>query len=273
VVLSGEGSDEILGGYAHLCRDLFQMESDGGQRTAGLATAHADMVGIQLPEGESLPLGGVRQRLGYVPSFLEAKATLGYRMRGLLSAEFRQRFAGVDPFVRFLEAVDPGRSRPWHPVDRSSYLWSRSALANYILRTLGDGTEMAHSLEGRLPFLDSVLFDFVRQIPTGRKIHGITEKYILRQALRDLLPNAVLERTKHPFTAPPLSRFSNPTLDAFLHDTLRSSAFAAVPFFDRSRVLALLDRLPHLCDRERVATDPVLMLALTACLAQERFSL
>jgi asparagine synthase (glutamine-hydrolysing) len=194
-------------------------------------------------------------------------------MRGLLSAEFRERFGAVDPFVRFLEAADSGRSRPWHPVDRSSYLWSRSALANYILHSLGDGTEMAHSLEGRLPFLDSVLFDFVRQIPTTRKIHGTTEKYILRQSLHGLLPDAVLERTKHPFTAPPLSRFSSPALDAFLHDTLRGSAFAAVPFFDRARVLALLDRLRHLSDRERVAIDPVLMLALTACLAQERFSL
>jgi asparagine synthase (glutamine-hydrolysing) len=273
VVLSGEGSDEILGGYAHLCRDLFQMEPDGGQRTAGLEQAHADMVGIQLPEGESLPLGGVRQRLGYVPSFLEAKATLGYRMRGLLSAEFRERFAAVDPFGLFLDAVDRDHLRRRHPVDRSSYLWSRSALANYILRTLGDGTEMAHSLEGRLPFLDHVLFDFVRRIPTQRKIHGSTEKYILRRALEGLLPDAVLGRTKHPFTAPPLSRFSSPALDAFLHDTLRSTEFAAIPFFDRSRVLALLERLPRLSERERVAADPVLMVTLTACLAQERFSL
>ena len=57
------------------------------------------------------------------------------------------------------------------------------------------------------------------------------------------------------------------------YDVLRGGDFAAVPFFDRARVLALVERLPHLDATERSATDPVLMMALTACFLQRRFNL
>jgi asparagine synthase (glutamine-hydrolysing) len=154
----------------------------------------------------------------------------------------------------------------------SSYLWSRSSLANYILRTLGDGTEMAHAVEGRLPFLDHRFFEFVRGLPTDVKVRDGTEKYVLREALADVLPEAVRRRAKHPFTAPPLSLCGGGA-EALLQDTLRGKTFAAQPFFAGDRTLALLDRLPALGERERIANDPVLMLALTACLLRQRFGL
>jgi asparagine synthase (glutamine-hydrolysing) len=277
-VLSGEGSDEILGGYAHLKRDLFLDPAtalgDREATVAELTAGNSMMAGIHLAEGVSLDLGAVRRALGFVPTFLEAKGTLGHRMRGILAPEFLAEFAGLDPFAAFLVHFDragqlAGRDR----VDQSSYLWTKSSLATYILRTLGDGTEMAHSVEGRLPFLDHHLFTFIRGLPIGLKIRGTTEKFVLRQAIRSLLPESVYSRSKHPFTAPPLYRYSSPVLDEYLHDVLLSESFASVPFFDTAALRRLLDRLPDLPEREQVATDPVLMLALTACLLQERFRL
>jgi asparagine synthase (glutamine-hydrolysing) len=275
VIVSGEGSDEILAGYAHLRRDLLLADGPAAaDRLADLSDANAIMAGIQLPEGEALPLDAVHRALGFVPSFLEAKATLGFRMRAVLDRDFRAAFAGRDPFEHFLECFDvPAQLAGRHWVDQASYLWTRSALANYILRTLGDGTEMAHAVEGRLPFLDHELFAFARRLPVGLKIRDGVEKYVLREALAGLLPEAVRRRRKQPFTAPPLSRFSTTVLDGFMRDTFQSRACAALGFLDRDQLLNLLDRLPQLADRERVALDPVLMLALTACLLQERFAL
>jgi asparagine synthase (glutamine-hydrolysing) len=267
VVLSGEGSDEILGGYAHFRQDL--LDATGGD-SARLHHDNPVVAGMHLAEGEALSLDGVRQRLGSVPAFLHAKATLGRRMQSLLRDDFRARFADRDPLLHFVEAFDvEGQLSGRHPVDRASYLWTRSSLANYILRTLGDGTEMAHAVEGRLPFLDHELFALARTLPIDCKIHEGVEKWILRRALRGVVPEEVRARRKHPFTAPPASLFGG----EFLQDTLRSRAVADVVFLDAGCVARVLDVLPGLGERERIAWDPVLMLVLSACLMQERFGL
>jgi asparagine synthase (glutamine-hydrolysing) len=275
-VLSGEGADEILGGYAHLKRDWFLDPASGhadptGSVSALVADNHL-MAGIHLAEGESLDLGAVRHALGFVPSFLGAKGTLGRRMRDLLHPDFLARFAGRDPFADFLNQCDlPGQLAGRSRVDQSSYLWTKSSLATYILRTLGDGTEMAHSVEGRLPFLDPQVFAFSKGLPVGLKIRRGVEKYVLRESARPLLPQSVYRRPKHPFTAPPSIRSPGDPFDEYLHDELRGDAIAALPFFEASAVRRLLERLPSLPERERTATDPVLMLVLTAHLLQKRF--
>jgi asparagine synthase (glutamine-hydrolysing) len=266
VVLSGEGSDETLGGYAHFRQDLL---ADDPAALAALHAANADMAGIQLPEGDGLPLDAVRERLGFVPAFLQAKATLGQRMRSLLRREFVADFADVDPYRVFLDSLPTHVIRDWHRVNVSSYLWSKSALANSILRTLGDGTEMAHAVEGRLPFLDHVLFDFTCRVPVGLKIRGGVEKWLLREALRDVLPPAVYARRKHPFTAPPLTRFA----PDFLRDHLSAAILRDSPFFDPAAVTRYLDWLAGAPEREQTAADPALMLVLTSVLMQQRFGL
>jgi asparagine synthase (glutamine-hydrolysing) len=261
VVLSGEGADEVLAGYAHFKLDLAR--SLGEEATA----SGTILAGMHLPEGEPLPLGGVRAILGTVPAFLEAKATLGRRMRSLLRDDYLMRFAGRDPLAAFAAAFDvAGQLAGRHPVDRASYLWSRSSLANSILRTLGDGTEMAHGVEGRLPFLDHHLFEVARQLPVACKIRDDVEKWVLREAMRGILPDGVRQRGKHPFTAPPLG-------EGFMQDTLRSGLVAGVPFFDAAKIRDVLDRLPELPPRERNAWDVALTLAASACVMQGRFGL
>lgn len=272
VILTGEGADEILAGYAHLRRDL--EGSSGAAKGTPDRAGSLVTIGVHLPEGESLPLTSVQQELGWVPSFLQAKGTLGYRLRGLLTEEFRQRWVQRDAAEQLLRATDvAGQLAGRHRVDQAAYLWTKQALAGYILRTLGDGMEMAHGVEGRLPFLDPRVFELARVVPIDLKIHNGIEKHLLREAaLRaGVVTDEVARRAKHPFMAPPLGE--EPAGARFLQDWLRSSALEAVPFFDAQRVRALLDTLPKLSPRERVATDPVLMLVLTATLLQAHYRL
>ncbi len=276
VVLTGEGSDEILAGYAHLRRDLMVGESDTpdeGGVLKRLAATNTVSAGIMLPHGDGLPLESVRSRLGFVPTFLEAKATFGHRMRQVLSEDFLAEHGGRDAFADLLAATDvegqlSGRSR----VDQSLYLWNKTALANYILRTLGDGTEMAHSVEGRVPFLDHPLAGLIREMPMSMKVRGGVEKYVLREAARPVLTDTVYRREKHPFLAPPLCRFSNPQVGARLEEQLRTLA-PAVPFFDGRKLRQWLDRLPTLSPQERAAADPVLMTVLCTGILQQRLGL
>jgi asparagine synthase (glutamine-hydrolysing) len=257
VVLTGEGADEVLAGYAHLRADL-------GLSPAGNAASR----GIMLPCGDALPLGAVEARLGYVPTWLAAKATFGHRVRGILEGAWVRAFAR-DPFDALLDRVDvdgqlAGRGR----VEQSSYLWCKLALESYILRTLGDGMEMAHGIEGRLPFLDHELFAWLRAVPTSLKIEGGVEKALLRRAMRGRLPETVLRREKHPFLAPPFFVAAESPLPELLLDLAR-----AVPFFDRAKIEELVRRVPAMTAPERTAVDPVLFFALSACVLQTSFRL
>ena len=132
---------------------------------------------------------------------------------------------------------------------------------------------MASAVEGRLPFLDHKLFEFCRAMPIHLKIRDMVEKYILRETVKPFLTDTVYKRQKHPFIAPPVSRFSNPALNMFVQDTLRSTAFNNMPFFDQGQVMNWLDNLPKLSGKDINAAEPVLMMMLTSFLIHKRFDL
>lgn len=272
VALSGEGADELLAGYPHLREDM--IDSDGGNDPARLAL-YADnqkLAGVFLAEGDMLPTTGMTARLGYTPSFLRAKATLGFRLHGLLRDDYRHAMRVHDPFAEMAAHYAPDIA-DLSRMDGASHLWVKSALATYILRTLGDGCEMAHGVEGRVPFLDHHVWEMARTMPTNLKIRETMEKHILREALRPLLTPTLYRRRKHPFIAPPLARMMTPRLTHMIADTLSSSAFSHQPFFDPAKVAAWLARLDAAAPQEQVSSEPVLMTLLTATALQERYRL
>jgi asparagine synthase (glutamine-hydrolysing) len=254
VVLTGEGADEVLAGYAH-----FRADHEGS--AARVAATNGASAGLMLPWGEALSLDAARRRLGYVPTFLQAKAGLGHRVHGLLAPAFLASFGGRDPAAVMLDSFDiHGRMAGRGPVEQSSYLWSKLALEGYILRTLGDGMEMAHGIEGRLPFLDHPLADWLLALPLSSKLRGHEEKAILRRAMAGRLPDAVRAREKHPFVGPALAG----EMLALARDTAHSAAFSGLPFIDAAAVQAALAALPTLPAAERKALDPALFLVISA---------
>jgi asparagine synthase (glutamine-hydrolysing) len=263
VALTGEGADEVLAGYAHLRADL---AGDPGH----LEATNRASSGLMLPSGASLPLGAAEAALGFVPTWLRAKGTLGHRVRALLREEQLARFSAVDPAATLLGAFDlEGQLRGRGPVEQSLYLWTKLALGGYILKTLGDAQEMAHGVEGRLPFLDHELFAWLRAVPTSLKIRKGVEKYLLRRSQRGRLPEGTLRREKHPFVAPPLAG----RLLELARDLLHGQAFRASPLFDPDRVIALLDALPAMTPEARKLSDPPLYLALSSAALAERYRL
>jgi asparagine synthase (glutamine-hydrolysing) len=158
-------------------------------------------------------------------------------------------------------------------VHQALYLWAKTQLPNYVLAMLGDRMEMAHSIEGRVPFLDHHVVELVRALPVAQKIRGITEKWVLREATRSVLTPTVYARHKHPFTSPPVALAPDERLHQLLQDTLRGPVLASLPFYDRTKVVDLLDRLPAMDAAARTAVDPALMVLLSACVLHDRFGL
>jgi asparagine synthase (glutamine-hydrolysing) len=280
VVLTGEGSDEILGGYPHFRRDMLLYNAQGQDPDVVAAllkelnNSNPVSRGLLLPDGESGPLERVRSLLGFVPSWIEAFSARASKMRAVLSHNFLRRFGHREGFQPFLSEIDVrGQLYGRDPLHQSLYLWAKTGLPSYILTMLGDRMEMAHSVEGRVPFLDHHLVEVIRSQPVNQKIRGMTEKYVLRQAARDVITDTVYRRQKHPFLSPPATLNPDKRLSVFVQDTLRGPVLSSIPFFDQRRVVDLLDSLTTMDDGARVANDQVLMTLVSACVLQERFHL
>jgi asparagine synthase (glutamine-hydrolysing) len=242
VVLTGEGADEILAGYH--------------------ASTPSPPAGPTPPGDAAQPPGWVRGNLAN-----------GRTHRGLLRPDFAARFAEEDVYARLLAELDgPGQLAGRSRIDQELYVWTKTVLPNYILTVAGDRTEMAHSVEGRLPFLDHHVYEATRTMPAALKLRKPV-KSVLREAVKPLLTDAVYEGRKKPFQAPPATgRAQEPLFDR-VREILDGSALERQPFFDPARLRAALDELPSLDRMRRLVVDPVLIAAASLCVMQERFAL
>ena len=272
VVLTGEGSDEILAGYPHFRRDMLlhhtagQDPNETERLLRELAENNQVSRGMLLPEGESDIGTACKSLLGFVPSWLEAMHGTTNRMRGLMRDDFVEPRRGSDVVGTFLASLDVERRlKGRNAVHSALYLWAKTVLPHYILSNLGDRMEMGHSVEGRVPFMDHHVAEYLHRVPVSLKIRGMTEKYILREAVKDVVTKTVYERQKHPFLSPPATLHPQEPLHALMQDTLRGSATANVPFIDQKKVVAMLDGLtkPGADFGHQVVTDQVLTLALS----------
>jgi asparagine synthase (glutamine-hydrolysing) len=280
VVITGEGSDEILGGYAHFRRDMLLYNQEG-QDPDVIASFLEDLEklnpvsrGLLLPHGEAGPLDAVKRLLGFVPSWIETFSARSVKMRALLAEDFLENFGQREGFRALLYDIDfRGQLAGREPLHQSLYLWAKTGLPIYILTMLGDRMEMAHSIEGRVPFLDHHVVEVIRSQPVSQKIRGMTEKYVLREAVRDVITDTVYKRQKHPFLSPPATLNPEERLSSFVQDTLRGPVLSSIPYFDQKKVVRLLDDLQAMDEGARVANDQVLMLLVSACVLHERFRL
>jgi asparagine synthase (glutamine-hydrolysing) len=251
VVLTGEGADEVLAGY-----DLFR-ES---QVRLFLSRNPDSMV-----RGRALELlypwldRSPARFPGFARSFfgrnLDARdPAVSHRprwdstvaVRSLLQPDLRAR---LDPAVAGLGdelvAAMPAASAEWDPLSRAQWLEMTTLLPGYLLSSQGDRMLMAHSVEGRFPFLDRDVVELASTLPARHKLFGLDEKHLLKRAFGDLVPADILRRPKQPYRAPDATAFFTADPPAWLADVTSSTALAAADVFDPTRVRGLFDK----CER------------------------
>lgn len=280
VVLTGEGSDEVFAGYPFFRRDMILHNTEGQDPAtargllARLDASNKVSQGLLMPTGNGGPIESVRRVLGFVPTILETWAQQGATMCGLLDDGFAERYRTRDTYRVVLNDLDVERQLAGRDaVNKSLYVWAKTTLPNYILSNLGDRMEMAHSVEGRLPLLDHEVARLVAQMPIAMKINGMTEKFVLREAARPVLTDAVYRRQKHPFLSPPSTLQTDGGLHGLVQDTLRGASLGKTGLYDRAKVVSLLDAVPKMDAAARTAVDPAFMWITSMCLLHERMGL
>ena len=99
---------------------------------------------------------------------------------------------------RLLPAGFPG----WSDLARDQYIEVQTLLTGYLLSSQGDRVSMAHSVEGRVPYLDHRVIEFANALSPRYKLRALHEKVLLRRALGRALPQAIVQRVKQPYRAP-----------------------------------------------------------------------
>ncbi len=151
----------------------------------------------------------------------------------------------------------------WRPLDRAQYTEINIFLANYLLSSQGDRMAMANSVEGRYPFLDHRVVEFAFKVPPQYRMNGLTEKYILKQAARHIIPDELIDRPKQPYRAP-ISRcfFGDKPLD-YVEDLLSEEVVRQKGYFDPAKVNRLVAKCRNqdgelLSERENMALVGIL---------------
>lgn len=207
-VVTGEGSDELFGGYPAFKRDMFlhgiNHESDEvrAQYQAALEKTNKLFKGAILaaqqrshPEWE--------RKCGFTPSWVQPWMDTLDLARPLLHADVARELEGYDPVAEIASRIDGDMLDGRHPLDIAQYTWSKCQLEGQILNWGGDRVDMANSMESRPPFLDHHLAAAAVAVPPSLRIKGNIEKYVLREAVKGVLPEVLYQREKFAFMAPP----------------------------------------------------------------------
>jgi len=274
VVLTGEGADEVFAGYPSFRQDfLNQMSSssEASQLRSQLRQKNKISEGIQFSNNNN-NTRFITNILGSAPSWIDPLMNIHAELAKLFISDLLM-YSSQDAVKQFLNHLDLTQVNNINPVHTAMYTLSKSMLPNYILMTLGDRMEMAHSLEGRVPFLDHHVVEFVKQLPIELKIHQMQEKYILREAIRPFVIDEVYKRQKHPFLAPPSVLDPKTRFYQLVQDTLRSQFCKDVPFFDHKKVCLFLDGVKSLPQEKWPTTEAVLMELMSLASLQYHFKL
>ncbi|MDH3972736.1 MAG: asparagine synthase (glutamine-hydrolyzing) [Deltaproteobacteria bacterium] len=245
VVLTGEGADEVLGGY-DIFKEVKIREFCAKNRNSNFRPSLLKKLYPYLPAFQS-------QSHAYMNAFFNDKlldvndSLFSHRPRWqttskiktFYSQNFKNEIGLSSPEITFGDTLDPSFSR-WKPFERAQYLESKGLLPGYLLSSQGDRVLMAHSIEGRFPFLDHRVMEFASKLPYTYKMKVLNEKYLLKKAMKKYLPKEITKRTKQPYMAPDSKSFFSKGAPDYVSSLLSEESIDKYGYFNSKPVNLLV---------------------------------
>ena len=251
VVLTGEGADEVMAGY-----DLFK---DAKIRHWWARRPDSRLRPLLLtrlyPTSPLLARAGRADYLHqYYGRWIHDPSDRGFSHRprwettlgvldNFLQPEPAALLAGVENWdEEYLGALPPAFDG-WDWLDRAQLVESETLLAGYLLSSQGDRPAMAHSVEGRFPYLDPDFAQLAASLPWQQRLPVLHEKETLKRAARGVLPAAILDRPKQPYMAPDAPSFFGDDAPEWVGEMLADSRLSGYGLFDPRAVSTLTAKM------------------------------
>jgi asparagine synthase (glutamine-hydrolysing) len=251
VVLTGEGADEFLAGYDIFkeakVRRFWARQPESKIRPLLLKRLH--------PHIKDLTSGGGAYLAAFFREGMEDTLNPDYShaIRWKTTSRTKRFFSSnLQSLLMTKDAYDtrdiyfPAEFYKWEPLAKAQYLEISIFLSMYLLSSQGDRMGMAHSVEGRFPFLDYRVISFSNDLPPELKLNGLTEKYLLKKLAKKWLPEEIWRRVKQPYRAPIHRSFFNQATPDYVNSLLSKESLNESGYFNSEVVAQLVNKIHHL---------------------------
>ncbi len=244
VVLTGEGADEVFAGYDLFreakVRRFWAKHPDSQSRPRLLERLYPYLARSPVSQQAMAKqffgrnLANARQ-----PGFShDTRWQTTSALRRLFTQEQHQAVSGIDVVGRLLGDLPQAFSK-WTYQAQDQYLEIRTLLAGYLLSSQGDRMLMAHSVEGRFPFLDTNVVALANSLPDSFKIRVLDEKHVVKRAAESLVPASIIRRKKQPYRAPDALSFAGADAPDWVEAMMSESSISQAGVFDPKAIAAL----------------------------------
>lgn len=245
VVLTGEGADEMFAGY-DIFREGKVRRFWGRQPTSAWRPRLLERLYPYLARSPVSQQAMARQFFGRnisahrAPGFAHDTRwhTTG-ALKRLLSKDMQAAIAGRDVISDLLGDVHANFTL-WGHLAQDQHLEIRTLLSGYLLSSQGDRMLMAHSVEGRFPFLDKDVIALADSLPAAYKLRVLDEKHVVKRAAADVVPREILARKKQPYRAPDALSFVAENAPGYIDEVLSEPALRDANVFEPQAVTQLL---------------------------------
>jgi asparagine synthase (glutamine-hydrolysing) len=235
-VLTGEGADEMLGGY-----DLFReakvrwfwsRQPDSRIRPLLFDRLYPYLArSPQQAKGMALEFWKRGLKRANEPGFSHLpRWSTTSSLQKFFAGEIRQTLE-ASPAPDYLTTLPPDFST-WDPLQQAQFIEVETLLSSYLISSQGDRMLMAHSVEGRFPFLDADVMEFCNSLPTSYKLNGLNEKFLLKRIARGIVPDPIIQRPKQPYRAPDAIAFLGKDAPPYVDDMFSPEALRTTGLFD-----------------------------------------
>lgn len=247
VVLTGEGADEVLGGYDLFketkLREFWSRQPDSNWRPLLIKRLYPylDISKHKASAFLNAFFGGGVDQIEH-PLFSHMPRMTSTSQVKIFFSEQVKAQLNQDARSCLIESL-PNDFQSWRVFDKALYLESKTLMPGYLLNAQGDRMLMKHSVEGRFPYLDHRLIEYAATLHPSLKMKGLNEKFILKKAMKRYLPVEIIERHKQPYRAPNIPSFFSGDTPEFVEQLLSADYLQKTGYFDPAKVGFLLKKI------------------------------